>query len=309
MYAPSVPSTYASSIPSPSYIRIESSSQPESSSSSAIQDICQLTPEDFSKYEIFENVLGEGAYGKVYEGRNKQTSEYIAIKVQNKSKIFPSEIVNIRHECNVLSTLDHPNIIKIYGGYDDGHNIYWILSYMCGGDLMTFMTERARSGLNISGARNIFRQLVDAIDYCHSRNVIHRDIKLENILLRDVCVSATDCHIVLGDFGLATYQTVDGPDIRTFPGTVTYVAPEIALGIPYRGRATDIWAMGIVLYVITQVRYPFFADTDQGIMEMIISYPPSPMVAPTAITNLVKRMLAKDPQTRITMEEIKAQMF
>lgn len=231
-----------------------------------------------------------------------RTHEPIAIKIQNKSRMRPEDILSIRHECEILSKLNHPHIIKIFGGYDNGTSVYWILSLMQGGDLFNYVTRRGP--LNEVDALYLFKQLVQAVGYCHSKNIVHRDIKLENILLRELCETPQVCSIVLGDFGFATYQEPSGPNLTTFPGSPHYAAPELAQGIPYNGRASDIWAMGVCLFVMTQGRYPFPGDTPLRILNTAVKFPTPAITGSPVLRFLISNMLFKNPLHRISMAEI-----
>lgn len=252
---------------------------------------CMIPRDDFHKYEInYQRRLGEGGYGTVYVGRYRPNNLPVAVKIMHKINMHPHDVQLIQHECQILSQLDHPHIIKIYGGYEDDDAFYWMLSLMNGGSLDDYVQQHAQP--SVAACTHLFRQLIAAVDYCHRHNIIHRDIKPENILLQD------GLQIVLGDFGLAAYQAPGGL-FTDYVGTASYQSPEIVLQRPYDGRAADIWAMGVTLYFMYFGKLPFNRPhLPFNILNL------QPEYTGDAMSNYIQRILQKDPRDRPTIEEL-----
>ncbi len=178
----------------------------------------------------------------------------MAIKVVKKEK-EPEEpaattgtvLDSLSKEVKLLMRMDHPNVIKLFQVVDTENEVFIVMEYASGGELIDYIA--AKGQLNDKEGRRLFRQLVSAIDHCHLAGVVHRDLKLENILLTQ------DKNILLSDFGLG--RTVRKADQRlsTFCGTPLYAAPELVSGIAYCGPAADIWyANWIVCAVAKSLR-------------------------------------------------------
>jgi tRNA A-37 threonylcarbamoyl transferase component Bud32 len=258
---------------------------------------CLMDREQFQTYDIdYDSPLGEGTYGKVYIGKHRPSNLSVAIKIMQKIRIHPDDLQIIQHECEMLSQLTHPNIIQIHGGYDDDTSYYWILSLMRGGTLQEYVINHGK--LSVFASINLFYQLVQAVNYCHQRNIIHRDIKADNILLQDSKVDPEEVQIVLGDFGYATVQK-PGDRFSDYIGTPLYQSPEIMAQQPYDGRAADIWAMGVVLYY-TYFRVLPFLDPD--LKEKILYYDPD--YHEDEISMYLGQILDKDPSTRVRMVDL-----
>lgn len=197
--------------------------------------------------------------------------------------------------------MDHPNIFKIYEFYEDSTNYYLICEYLEGGELFDYMKDHLK--ISEAMAFKIIEQILSAVNYLHKHNVIHRDIKPENIML----VSKNDpSRIKLIDFG--TCKRFEKDQMFTSPiGSCFYMAPEQILG-KYDKRV-DIWACGIILYVLLVGYPPFNGNKDSDILSKIIE---QPLIFDTAdwkdlskeIKNLVVGMLNRNPLKRITLRQI-----
>ena len=170
------------------------------------------------------------------------------------------------------------------------------MEYVSCGDLLGFVRKRTKLSEKI--AKFIFRQIIEALIYIHSKGIIHRDIKLDNILI-DLNNTIKIC-----DFGVSK-QVKKGEVIFDQCGTPAYIAPEILRNEGFQGGAADIWSAGIVLYAMVQGRVPFFTKDVQELYMMITKNPYSPLTKCTPeLEDLMKRMLEKDPKKRITGEQI-----
>jgi len=174
---------------------------------------------------------------------------------------------------------------------------YLILEYVENGDLFTYINSHGR--LTEEQAMFVFRQMLSAIETCHSYNICHRDLKPENILLKE------DGQVKIADFGMAALHQGPGSYLQTSCGSPHYAAPELIKAQPYRGDRTDIWSMGVILYAMLAAGLPFddpqmdimLAKAKKGIYKM-------PPFFSNDAKDLIHRILQVDPNKRITMEEI-----
>eukprot|EP01017_Pseudomicrothorax_dubius_P006739 TRINITY_DN11984_c0_g2_i1.p1 TRINITY_DN11984_c0_g2~~TRINITY_DN11984_c0_g2_i1.p1 ORF type:complete len:475 (+),score=68.46 TRINITY_DN11984_c0_g2_i1:61-1485(+) len=256
--------------------------------------------------------IGTGAFATVYKALHKQTGEYRAIKVVEKRMIRMQE--RFIREIEVMKSLDHPNIVRLYETYEDERSIYNVLEYCGGGELFDLLANQGY--LKEDKARDIFLQLVLAVKHCHSKNVTHRDLKPENILL----VSPDDYQIKLTDFDASRlFEKEDETGrmeppprrtrksaLKTKVGTPYYIAPEVLEG-SYDERC-DIWSSGVILYVLLCGAPPFNGKNDDEIMKAIkrgkyhFDYEEWKSVSENA-KDLI-RLLITTPDKRLTPDEI-----
>ncbi|GMH45008.1 hypothetical protein BSKO_12965 [Bryopsis sp. KO-2023] len=215
----------------------------------------------------FNGVIAEGGFAQVIEVVRKGTQETFACKVMT----FPSTShpnpdamsrEDIFREISISAGLDHKNIVPLIEFYVDKKKIYMIFELMSGGRLLEVVLQRPPE----ASTRKIFRQLIEGIGYLHSKNVTHRDLKLENILLerKDDLES-----IKIADFGLAK-QTAR--PLQTMCGTLYYVAPEVIAEDRNKtyGKAVDMWSAGVLLYVLLSGLQPFAGKSDSQIFDKIL---------------------------------------
>ncbi|XP_062890815.1 testis-specific serine/threonine-protein kinase 3-like [Mobula hypostoma] len=207
------------------------------------------------------NTIGEGTYSKVKEAYSKRLQTKVAIKIINQ-RTAPKDFIQkfLPRELQIVKHLDHKNIIKVHEicETDDGH-IYIVMELAEGGDILEHI--RREGPLPESLAKTLFRQLAQAIRYCHDCGIAHRDLKCENTLLDK------SFNVKLADFGFAKYfRSGTGELSKTFCGSTAYAAPEVLQGVPHDSVKSDIWSMGIVLYIILCGHLPF---DDSNIPKML----------------------------------------
>ncbi|XP_040610251.1 sperm motility kinase-like [Mesocricetus auratus] len=205
--------------------------------------------ETLSDHYVILRTLGKGNFAEVKLACHLQTEEQVAIKVlQNGTR----NDFSIQTELDILKTLDHPYIIKLFHVINTEDYTYMVLEHAAGGDLVSHI-ERVGS-LQEEEAQHIFTQLVCAVHYCHKNNIAHQDIKLDNMLLDD------KGNIKLCDFGLAT-RVSPGQSTKGFCGAIGYCAPELFSDKEYDAKAVDIWSKGVVLYAMVTADFPFKGST------------------------------------------------
>ncbi|RZC63099.1 hypothetical protein C5167_024861 [Papaver somniferum] len=267
-----------------------------SESSSEYGDISPI-PENilFAKYEI-GRLLGCGAFAKVYQARNIQTGQTVAIKAISKQKIVQEGFVsNIKKEISIMRKLHHTYIIKLFEVLATKAKIYFVMEFVTGGELFAKIPKcRCREDLT----RRYFQQLISAVGYCHSHGVFHRDLKPENLLID------ANGDLKVSDFGLSAI-TSQNRVLYTCCGTPAYVAPEILARRGYNGSKIDIWSCGVILFLLNSGYLPFDCKSLPGIYEKIHKgeYCVPKRTSP-GLRHLFSRLLDTNPATRITVDEI-----
>ncbi|XP_035979772.1 NUAK family SNF1-like kinase 2 [Halichoerus grypus] len=246
------------------------------------------------RYEFLET-LGKGTYGKVKKAR-ESSGRLVAIKSIRKDKIKDEQdLMHIRREIEIMSSLNHPHIIAIHEVFENGSKIVIVMEYASRGDLYDYVSERPR--LSEHEARHFFRQIVSAVHYCHQNGVVHRDLKLENILLD------ANGNIKIADFGLSNLYH-QGKLLQTFCGSPLYASPEIVNGKPYTGPEVDSWSLGVLLYILVHGTMPFDGQDHKTLVRQISngSYrePPKPSDA----CGLIRWLLMVNPTRRATLEDV-----
>ncbi|BAT88254.1 hypothetical protein LR48_Vigan09g134800 [Vigna angularis] len=251
------------------------------------------------RYEL-GRLLGQGTFGKVYYGRSAITNQSVAIKMIDKDKIMRTgQVEQIRREISVMRLTRHPNIIQLFEVMANKSKIYFVMEYAKGGELFN---KVAKGKLKEDVAHKYFKQLINAVDYCHSRGVFHRDIKPENILLDE------NGNLKVSDFGLSALVESKRQDglLHTPCGTPAYVAPEVIKRKGYDGTKADIWSCGIVLFVLLAGYLPFH---DPNLIEMYRKISKAELKCPNwfppDVCKLLGMMLDPNPDTRIPISIIR----
>lgn len=192
-------------------------------------------------------------------GIERKTSKKVAIKVYDKKCIDePNKIKNLEREINILSELNHPVIAKLIEAIETMDQIFIILEYGGANSLYNYLLSKPQHRLEEWEAKLFFKTIAETLAYLHEQNIVHRDIKAENILLN------RDKQLKLIDFGFSI-QTKPPLKIDTFCGTPTYMAPEIVSKQDHVAVYTDMWSMGILFYVLLQGNYPFRAKNESDL--------------------------------------------
>ncbi|KAL8113233.1 hypothetical protein AgCh_020525 [Apium graveolens] len=251
------------------------------------------------RYEL-GRTLGEGSFAKVKFARNTQTNENVAIKILDKEKVLKHKMIGqIKREISTMKLVRHPNVIRMHEVMASKTKIYIVLEFVTGGELFDKIASKGR--LKEDEARKYFQQLINAVDYCHSRGVFHRDLKPENLLL--------DANGVLkvSDFGLSALpqQVREDGLLHTTCGTPNYVAPEVINNKGYDGAKADLWSCGVILYVLMAGYLPFEESNLMALYKKIFKADFScPPWFSSSAKKLIKRILDPSPITRITIQEV-----
>lgn len=251
-------------------------------------------PDEF--YEKIE-IIGEGSFGKVYLVKSKQfESKKFAMKV---IKLEFIEYIDSLKEINVLKTLDHINIIKIYEYFHDTFYIYIISELCTGGEL--FSKLKSLGNFDEKSTKVIMKQVLSAVFYCHSKNIIHRDLKPQNILIEDL----DELWVKIIDFGTCEIFNKHLPPECT--GTLFYMAPEIVNMEKYNEKC-DLWSCGVIMYYLLSGQLPFKGINEKEVVENIKKAHPSFedeiwFGISDEARDLISKMLIKVPKKRISAED------
>ena len=250
------------------------------------------------KFYKYGRLLGKGAFGKVNLCLHTLTGRLVAIKSINKEKIKNErQKKKIKLETTIMETLSKSkNIVKIFETYETKKHICIVMEYICAGDLLTYIKKRSK--LTEPVAKFIFKQIILGIKHIHDNGIIHRDIKLDNILLD------LDNNIKICDFGVS--RKINKDDVMFEQcGTPAYIAPEILINKGYQGFGVDIWSAGVVLYAMLSGTVPFKGNNLKELHNLIISgdYKEIKGISIEA-EDLLKNILEVDPNKRFKIEEI-----
>ena len=258
------------------------------------ENIISHKTSNITKEYTFGKVIGTGSYGQVRLAVHRLTKQVRAVKIIQKAKVNINALLN---EINILSKLSHPNIMQIFEVFDDNTNVYIVSEYCKGGELFDIISTKG--SFTEKDACVIMKQLMSAICYSHQNNIVHRDLKPENILMDN---DTDDLTIKLIDWGCA--QTIkSAKQSKQADGTAYYIAPEVLKG-EYNEKC-DIWACGVIFYILLCGYPPFNGETDDEIYEAVLSgkfqFPEEDwdQVSQEA-KDLIKKMLTKDPKKRIS---------
>lgn len=244
-----------------------------------------------NRYEEIR-LLGEGSYGKAILSKRKHDNKYVVIKEIRMANLSKDDRDAALNEANLLSSLNHPYIIKYEESFQERGCFYIVMEYANGGDLAAKIRDK-RSYFTENEVLHTFIQIALAIKYIHDRKILHRDLKAQNIFLMK------DGTVKLGDFGIARVLENTFQLCHTRIGTPYYLSPEICEGKTYNSK-TDIWSLGCILYELCTLRHAFNAQNMAALAVQIIrgKYDPIPSCFSSELSKLISSMLTSDQRSR-----------
>jgi len=258
-------------------------------------------------YEVGE-MLGSGVAGEVHSAMHRETGQRVAIKTISKRKFLVNErsVTTTRREIDImkkLSSLDtsHPHVVDLYAVIETAANVYIVMELVEGGELFDHVV--ARGAYTEAMAADVMRKMCHTLGFLHGQGVVHRDLKPENIL----CKKDSDTDIKITDFGLSNIMTTTNI-LQSKCGTPVYMAPEMLQNLPY-DQSVDVWAAGIILYIILSGTLPFYADNPDDFLELVrhsdFSFPDSEWEEISeGPKDLIRKILVPDPRRRFTIRMI-----
>jgi len=252
-------------------------------------------------YDIGQ-VLGRGGFATVYRARNRSSGKEVAVKMLDKERMAEAGMTErVVAEVKLHWRLRHLNVVQLLEFFEDAHCVYMVMELCSGGDLYKLL--RVRKKFNEDEAKSLIAQILSGLSYLHSHGIIHRDLKLSNLLLTQEGV------LKIADFGLAVKLEDDNEEHFTICGTPNYIAPEISSENPH-GLPVDLWAVGCLLYTMVAGRAPFqgseaaqtFSNAQKGVYQMPEDLSPTGQ-------HFLRSLLQKDPLKRLSVQDIQQHPF
>nr|D3ZML2.1 RecName: Full=Serine/threonine-protein kinase BRSK2; AltName: Full=Brain-specific serine/threonine-protein kinase 2; Short=BR serine/threonine-protein kinase 2; AltName: Full=Serine/threonine-protein kinase SAD-A [Rattus norvegicus] len=248
-----------------------------------------------------EKTLGKGQTGLVKLGIHCVTCQKVAIKIVNREKLSESVLMKVEREIAILKLIEHPHVLKLHDVYENKKYLYLVLEHVSGGELFDYLVKKGR--LTPKEARKFFRQIISALDFCHSHSICHRDLKPENLLLDE------RNNIRIADFGMASLQVGDSL-LETSCGSPHYACPEVIRGEKYDGRKADVWSCGVILFALLVGALPFDDDNLRQLLEKVkrgVFH--MPHFIPPDCQSLLRGMIEVDAARRLTLEHIQKHIW
>ncbi|XP_075943056.1 serine/threonine-protein kinase MARK2 isoform X2 [Anarhichas minor] len=239
--------------------------------------------------------IGKGNFAKVKLARHVLTGKEVAVKIIDKTQLNSSSLQKLFREVRIMKMLNHPNIVKLFEVIETEKTLYLVMEYASGGEVFDYLVAHGR--MKEKEARAKFRQIVSAVQYCHQKCIVHRDLKAENLLLD------ADMNIKIADFGFSNEFTM-GNKLDTFCGSPPYAAPELFQGKKYDGPEVDVWSLGVILYTLVSGSLPFDGQNLKELRERVLRGKYRiPFYMSTDCENLLKKFLILNPSKRGSLEQ------
>eukprot|EP00744_Colponema_vietnamica_P004389 GILI01006565.1.p1 GENE.GILI01006565.1~~GILI01006565.1.p1 ORF type:complete len:359 (-),score=81.44 GILI01006565.1:68-1027(-) len=267
----------------------------------------------FKQYNITNDVLGHGQYAIVYRAIHLKTQKEFAVKVIDKWRLSPAEMRILLDEVEIQKSLKHENVVQVYEYFNEKDRLYIIMELMRGSDLVDRLNSlpsfEGKQKLEEARAARIIASIAEALLYCHSHGVAHRNVSPENILFAE---PSMDSKVVLADFGFAVRMSASRM-MRSFLGTPSYIAPEMAHTstretIGY-GKEIDLWGLGVIAYMLLTGAQPFIVTSLDEICRILLAdqyhFPPDQWGPLSSnAKDLILQLLNKSPSARLTAEGV-----
>ncbi|XP_014282290.1 serine/threonine-protein kinase NIM1 [Halyomorpha halys] len=240
--------------------------------------------------------LGRGNFSTVKLGTHELTKERVAVKILDKSKLTPKAKKMLAKEISSMESVHHKNIIRLFEVVETYTKLHLVMEFVNGGELYHRLTTDGK--MKEPEAKQAFAQILSAVKHIHERNIIHRDIKAENVFCGPRGI------VKLGDFGFST-KVSGGEELKTFCGSPPYAAPELFKDDSYSGPPVDIWALGVLLFFMLTGQMPFPADSIAGLKRSILL---GVITAPAHLSlparTLIRAILRQNPSERYNIDQI-----
>uniref|UniRef100_A0A8C1AGN7 MAP/microtubule affinity-regulating kinase 3 n=1 Tax=Cyprinus carpio carpio TaxID=630221 RepID=A0A8C1AGN7_CYPCA len=259
--------------------------------------VASITDEQphIGNYRLLKTI-GKGNFAKVKLARHVLTGREVAVKIIDKTQLNPTSLQKLFREVRIMKVLNHPNIVKLFEVIETEKTLYLIMEYASGGEVFDYLVAHGR--MKEKEARAKFRQIVSAVQYCHQKRIVHRDLKAENLLLD------ADMNIKIADFGFSN-EFIIGSKLDTFCGSPPYAAPELFQGKKYDGPEVDVWSLGVILYTLVSGSLPFDGQNLKELRERVLRGKYRiPFYMSTDCENLLKKLLVLNPGKRGSLEQI-----
>ena len=263
---------------------------------SAVDQVRPVIPRSVRHYKL-TTTLGHGAFSTVVKAINTVNNKTYACKVMDKCVIEDERDRDMfQREIDAMAFMRHPSLVALRDFFWDDKNYYMIMDLCCGGELFDYIVEHER--LDEPSAAYLFKQIVQAVKYCHQLGVAHRDLKPENILIKKFPV------IKLTDFGLCGFMNEE-KTLQTFCGSPCYCSPECLERVGYDGHKSDVWSLGVILFAMVTGEHPWNILNMSIMLRQILtgSYTYPGYVSPLC-RDLIDSMLVVDPRDRATIERV-----
>ncbi|XP_069015357.1 serine/threonine-protein kinase MARK2 isoform X6 [Embiotoca jacksoni] len=289
-------------IPLAQVIENSTGQEPKSSSGRSSMPRCRnsvstTTSDDqphIGNYRLLKTI-GKGNFAKVKLARHVLTGKEVAVKIIDKTQLNSSSLQKLFREVRIMKMLNHPNIVKLFEVIETEKTLYLVMEYASGGEVFDYLVAHGR--MKEKEARAKFRQIVSAVQYCHQKCIVHRDLKAENLLLD------ADMNIKIADFGFSNEFTL-GNKLDTFCGSPPYAAPELFQGKKYDGPEVDVWSLGVILYTLVSGSLPFDGQNLKELRERVLRGKYRiPFYMSTDCENLLKKFLILNPSKRGSLEQ------
>ncbi|XP_019554258.3 uncharacterized protein LOC109423725 isoform X2 [Aedes albopictus] len=246
-------------------------------------------------YEL-DKTIGKGNFAVVKLASNVITNSKVAIKIIDKTCLDEENLAKTFREISILKVLHHPHITRLYEVMESRNKIYLVTEHAARGEIFDHLVAHGR--MKEEEASRIFSQIISAVDYCHSKGIVHRDLKAENVLLDN------EMNVKLADFGFSNTFS-EGTPLRTWCGSPPYAAPEVFQGVEYDGPKSDIWSLGVVLYVLVCGALPFDGATLHDLRSVVVAGKfRIPFFMSQECEHLIRHMLVVEPEKRYTLKQI-----
>ena len=257
---------------------------------------------------MLQKLIGTGSFAKVFKGIDTRSSEPVAIKMISKENLDSSKLATIEKEISILRLLQHPNIVQIKDIKKTQKNIYLVLEYCHLGDLDSYIEkyyyDRVLKLYHVpeNVVRKILEQLFSGLRKMRENNIVHRDLKLANILV------SKDFTVKIADFGFAKFQVNNQVLLESYCGTPITMAPEILRKNAYNEKC-DIWSLGVIIFKMLVGKYPFFPQ-EGGLDDLLLEIEKKSVIFPLNIKisedmkEVIRKMLEKDVGKRVGFQEL-----